>query len=151
MEQKSFEKKIEFLTSRQAFLITKTSKKLLSELGNSLNEEDSPILIFSIHDTLTKGIACFTRKKLIIIYKHLFGKAKIISFDTANFIYFRQENNAIYLHPKKYGDAVVLLYPTLKNDIYLIVKRLSLAIRTEKSYEESYDYLNTPSDSDSDI
>lgn len=67
MEQKSFEKKIEFLSSRQAFLITKTSKKLLSELGNSLNEEDSPILIFSIHDTLTKGIACFTRKKLIII------------------------------------------------------------------------------------
>lgn len=53
MEQKSFEKKIEFLSSRQAFLITKTSKKLLSELGNSLNEEYSPILIFSIHDTLT--------------------------------------------------------------------------------------------------
>lgn len=148
MDRQTFEEKILFLTSRNAFVVASGAKKLLSDLCYSLKESDKPYLIFSIRDGLTKGIACFTRKNIIIVCKKIFGQVKFDSLELSDFIYFREKNNSLYLYPKKYGERMIIFNPSEKKEVYLIVKRLSGLLPTENAYDELNNLLNSSEDKD---
>lgn len=148
MDRQTFEEKILFLTSRNAFFVASGAKKLLSELCASLKESDKPYLIFSIRDGLTKGIACFTRKNIIIVCKKIFGQVKFDSLELSDFIYFREENKSLYLYPKKYGERMIIFNPSENKEVYLIVKRLSGLLPTENAYDELDNLLNSSEDKD---
>lgn len=148
MDKHIFEDKILFLTSKDAFFVAKGAKKLLAELCATLTDSDKPYLIFSIRDGMTQGIVCFTRKNIILVHKKIFGQAKTTSFELSDFIYFREENGFLYIHPKRYGDKVLILNPSNKIDNFLIAKRLSGVLSTEKTYEEINELLYSFEDTD---
>ena len=78
----------------------------------------------------------------------MFGQVKSASLELTDFIYFREENNSLYLYPKKYGERMIIFNPSEKKEVYLIFKRLSGLLPTENAYDELNEFLDSSEDKD---